>query len=277
MAAIKLPTLVGVIHLPALAGAPQSAGEHPATSLQKAGTTAVREAKLLTEAGFDGLILENFGDVPFYKQSVPPETVASMAIIAAAIRESTRVSLGVNVLRNDARSALAIAAVTGCQFIRINVLSGVAATDQGLIESDAAFLIRERARLGCDVAILADAHVKHAHSLSSVDLNLAIEDLAHRQMADGVIITGASTGKAIPPESFKTASRLARSGGIRLYAGSGVTVENISDVRSAVHGIIVGSALRKGGRAGQSLDARRVQEFVRAYKRGKITRIKSNR
>src|SRR4029079_5487495 len=127
-----LPSLIGVIHLPALAGAPGSSD--PADALQRAGLQAVKEAQILVKAGFDGLILENFGDVPFYKTQVPPETIASMSVIAAAVREAARkVSLGINVLRNDARAAMAIAAVTGCDFIRVNVLSGVSATDQGWI------------------------------------------------------------------------------------------------------------------------------------------------
>ena len=63
--------------------------------------------------------------------------------------------LGVNVLRNDALSALAIAAATDCSFIRVNVLSGAAWTDQGYIEGRSPKLLY-RDRLRCDITIMAD-------------------------------------------------------------------------------------------------------------------------
>src|SRR4051812_41375713 len=104
---IKLPRLIGVIHLPPLAGSPLSHGEHCETLLQQAGYLAVKEAQLLVSAGFEAIIIENLGDIPFYKTKVPPETVASMAVICAAVREAVKVPIGVNVLRNDAFAALA--------------------------------------------------------------------------------------------------------------------------------------------------------------------------
>lgn len=262
----RLPSLIGVIHLPPLAGSPGAADLEPSASLQEAGAWAVQEARLLTRAGFEGLILENFGDTPFYRETVPPETIASMAVIAAAVRESTRLPIGINVLRNDARSALAIAAVTGCDFIRINVLSGLAATDQGLIEGNAAELLRERNRLGAPVAILADAHVKHAVTLSSTDLAQAVEEIGLRAMADGVIVTGSTTGRAIATDLLAEAAQSAKRHRIPLYIGSGATAETVGDLRKYVSGIIVGSTLRKDGRAGAPLDSQRMQAFVKAYR-----------
>lgn len=260
-----LPRLIGVIHLPALGGAPGASDQHPADALQKAGLLAVKEAQLLTRAGFEAIILENFGDAPFYKTQVPPETTASMAVIAAAVREATSLPLGINVLRNDARAALAIATVTGCDFIRINVLNGLVATDQGLIEGQAAELIRERLRLHSDVAILADAHVKHARTLSSDDIGLAVEEAALRSSADGVIVTGDTTGRSVDLEHLARASEVANHHRIPLFIGSGATPENLSSFRGHVHGIIVGSTLRQGGKAGAPLDAKRMKDLVKAF------------
>jgi membrane complex biogenesis BtpA family protein len=267
----NFPSLIGVIHLPALAGAPGSQRQHPAEALHRAGLQAVQEAKLLEQAGFDGIILENFGDIPFYKDQVPPETVASLAVIAAAVRESARVALGVNVLRNDSRSALAIAAVSGCEFFRVNVLSGVAATDQGLIEGNAAFLARERLRLGADTKIFADIHVKHARSLSSDIIELALEEAALRASAEAVIVTGLTTGRGVDPQLLARASRAAKMHRVPLYVGSGANAETIGEIRPYVHGVIVSSALRKGGQAGAPLDAARCREFAKKFKAsGKI-------
>ena len=263
----SIPLLWGVIHLPPLPGAPRvAAGSTPTEALARAGLRAVQEAKMLEAAGFEGIILENFGDIPFYKDSVPPETVAALAILAAAIREVVSVPLAINVLRNDARSALAIAAVTGCEFIRVNVLSGAAATDQGLIEGAASELLRERARLGAEVRILADAHVKHAKSLSSDSIELQIEELALRAGADAVIVTGATTGREVDPLHLEAAGRAARHAGVPLLIGSGATTENLARLREHATGVIVGSALRKGGQAGAELEAARCRALVLAFK-----------
>ena len=154
---MKLPQLIGSIQLPALPGSPGANRWLPADALQNAGIQAVQKAQAFEKAGFDGVILENSGDVPFFKDKVSPETIASMAIIAATLKEAVSIQVGINVLRNDAHSALAIAAVTGCHFIRVHVFTGVTATDQGLLEGQAATLLRERDRLQSSVKILAES------------------------------------------------------------------------------------------------------------------------
>jgi uncharacterized protein len=261
----KVPSLIAVIHLPPLAGAPLSNGLLPAEALDRAGMLAIQEAQILEQAGFNGLILENFGDSPFYKNQVPPETIASFSVIAAAVRQVTNLFLGINILRNDAFSALAIAAVTGCDLIRVNVLSGVSATDQGLLEGEAAFLLREKKRLGVDVSILADALVKHSKALSTDDLILVIEELVERSHADGIILTGSTTGRSISEERLKTAYLSAKNLNTPLYVGSGVHSENISKLKPWSDGIIVSSDLRRGGRAGEPLDLKRVKAFIKAW------------
>ncbi|OFZ21241.1 MAG: hypothetical protein A2X94_07215 [Bdellovibrionales bacterium GWB1_55_8] len=59
----KIPRLIGVIQLPPLPGAP-GASESATFALQHAGAWAVKEATQLEKAGFEGVMLENFGDVP---------------------------------------------------------------------------------------------------------------------------------------------------------------------------------------------------------------------
>lgn len=272
---MKLPKLIGVIHLPALPGSPEANHLSPSQALQAAGLWAVQEAKTLMKSGFDGIILENFGDAPFYKTSVNPETIASMAVIAAAVRETCKLPLGINVLRNDANAALAIAAVTGADFIRVNVLSGVTATDQGLIEGNAAGLIREKLRLHADsVAILADVHVKHARSLSSSDLAIAIEETAGRGGADGVIISGDTTGRAPDLAKIHQAIEASLHMKVPVFLGSGSTPENLASFPSQLR-LIVGSTLRKDGKAGNVLDSKRIKKFMDSYRKARKVKGRS--
>lgn len=262
----KQPNLIGVIHLPALVGAPASLRVSPSEVLARAGAQAVEETRILAKLGFDGIVIENFGDGPFYPGRVPPETVGCMAVIATAVREVCKVSIGINVLRNDGFSALAVAALSGCDWIRVNVLSGVAATDQGIIQGEAAALLRERVRLRAEhIKILGDIHVKHAVSMSSRSIELALEETVLRAGADGAIVSGATTGRSVDEAQLERALAAAREHEVQLYIGSGTTVENVARYRALGLGLIVGSCLRKGGRAGAPLDLKRALAFKKAY------------
>jgi len=245
-------------------GAPRSADLTPFEVIQRAGALAVREAVQLEKAGFEGVILENFGDIPFSKK-VGPETIAAMTVLAAAVVESVRIPVGINILRNDALAALAVASAAGAQFIRVNVLSGVAATDQGFIEGEAALLVRERARLASPVEILADVHVKHAKSLSSDSLETAIEEVIERGLADGVIVTGSGTGKPTSRADIELGVRVAKRLGVTCFVGSGVTRESAGATRGVGAGVIVGSDLRENGKAGAKLEEARLKSFVTAW------------
>ena len=97
----------------------------------------MRDARALRDGGCDGFVVENFGDRPFTRGRVEAETVAAMTRVIAEVTAVVRLPFGVNVLRNDALSALAIAAATGAAFIRVNVHTGAMLTDQGIIEGDA--------------------------------------------------------------------------------------------------------------------------------------------
>ena len=164
------PTLVGMCHLPPLPGSPLH-------TLPVSGIIehALRDAQTLREAGFGSLMIENFGDTPFGSGPIEPWTTATLAVVVREVRAATGLPVGVNALRNDGLAALGVAVAAGAAFIRVNVLVGVSATDQGFIEGAAAELLRARARLGVDVRILADVHVKHAVCVSQPDIALAAE------------------------------------------------------------------------------------------------------
>src|SRR5262245_3327623 len=119
--------IIGVIHLPPLPGSPRFDGEVGAVY-----SRAVEEASRFADWGFDGLIIENFGDAPFMPRNVGPETIATMAVCLDRVRQCCPgLSLGVNVLRCDASAALAIALAGNANFIRVNVHAGARVTDQG--------------------------------------------------------------------------------------------------------------------------------------------------
>lgn len=257
-----------MIHLPPLPGSPRWGG-----SMASVLDRAAADARALVEGGVDAVLVENYGDVPFHADRVPPETVAALTAAVLAVRDAITeadagpsVPFGVNVLRNDAASALAVAAATGASFVRVNVHTGGMWTDQGWIEGRAADTVRLRSWLAPDVAILADVLVKHAAPPPGLDLERAASDAWERGLADALIVTGGGTGE---PASLADARRVRdRVPDAPVLIGSGVTAETVREALSVAAGVIVGSALERDGRAGEPVDPARVRRLVDAARAG---------
>src|SRR5438128_12186990 len=182
-------TIIGMVHLPPLPGSPRWDG-----SMARVVESALADARALVEGGVDAVLVENFGDAPFTPGRVEPATVAAMSVVAAEVRKALpRTNLGVNVLKNDARAALAVAAAVGASFIRVNVHTGAVLADQGIIHSDAYGTLRDRRMLAADVAIFADVQAKHAVPLAPVEIEHEARDLVHRGLADAIVVTGKAT------------------------------------------------------------------------------------
>jgi len=249
--------LVGMIHLLPLPGSPSWGGSMPEV-LER----ALMDGSALAAGGMDGIIVENFRDAPFFGSSVPPETVAALAVVTHALGLEVGIPVGVNVLRNDARSALGIAAATGAAFIRINVHTGSMFTDQGLLQGEAANTLRARSALGLQVPILADVFVKHASPPPRATLEGAARDTWHRGKADALILSGAGTGEPTDPTQMARVREAVPPAPV--WLGSGLTLENAARVLDQADGAIVGSALQSGGVAGGGVEVDRVRALVDA-------------
>ena len=246
-----------MVHLPPLPGSPRFDVELDAVI-----AFALRDAIILKEAGFPALMIENFGDAPFYPDHVPPVTVAAMTRAVSAIIAATALPVGVNVLRNDARAALAIAAATGAAMIRVNVLTGVMNTDQGPIVGRAAEVSRERRSLCPGVVILADVFVKHATPPPGLTIEQAGLDTWERGGADALIVSGTGTGAAPDVEE---AARLRKAvPDATILVGSGVSTANLGALAEVADGAIVGSSLKVDGRVSGQIDPDRARELIRA-------------
>lgn len=206
---------------------------------------AVADATLLSDVGFGGIMVENFGDAPFFADDVPKATVAAMTRAVGAVVAAVDVPVGVNVLRNDAAAALAVAVAAGASMIRVNVLSGTMYTDQGVIEGRAASVARERSALGWDGLLLADVFVKHAVPPAGLTLVQAARDLAERSGADAIVVSGTGTGEAVDLADARVVRRAAPD--LPVVIGSGATVDTIATLLEEADAAIVGTAIKVGG------------------------------
>lgn len=251
--------VLGVVHLLALPESPRYGGSRAEIERR-----ALSDAEALMSGGAHGFVIENFGDAPFHKQTVPPSTIAEMTILVERLRSAVgkQARIGVNVLRNDAIAALSIAAATGVSFVRVNVHTGVAHADQGTLEGRAAESLRLRRQLAANVEIWADVGVKHALMPAGFSLADAARDAVLRGLADALIVTGAATGAP---------TALADLGTVRdavpaapLFVGSGITESSIAEALSIADGVIVGSFVKDDGDVSQPVSRERVRRLVAA-------------
>ncbi|HYF01261.1 MAG TPA: BtpA/SgcQ family protein [Planctomycetota bacterium] len=244
--------LIGMVHLLPLPGSPRA--RDPETVLRR----ALADARAVAEGGGDGLLVENYGDLPFVPEEAEPHVPAMMAVIARELIRATGLPTGINVLRNDVRSALAAAAASGAAFVRANIHTGSAWTDQGLIHGRAHETLRYRRALGTRTAVFADLLVKHASPVAPTDAAAAAREAAHRGLADVLLVTGARTGEAA--DAARVRAVKAAVPGVPVYVASGVTPDNLQEFSEA-DGFIVGSGLKRGGKTENPVDPRRVRRL----------------
>jgi membrane complex biogenesis BtpA family protein len=275
---MDLPRLVGVIHLPSLRLAALRRDVDSVVAFVE------REARVLEEAGFDGVIVENFSDAPFAKRVSEPEILGIIAVALHTARKSFNGFVGLNILRSSAIEAYRIAYAFRADFIRVNAYVETLATDSGLIEPSATSLAELR-HIMPGVKIFGDALCKHsgsidlvtraftriAQSLGEESLREAIResvreiimDATERGLADAIIVTGSRTGEAPPKEFLKFVKQASPK---PVYLGSGATAENIADYAKLCDGIIVGSYIKIGGRAGNPTDPEKAKRFAKAFR-----------
>jgi hypothetical protein len=253
--------LVGMVHLPPLPGSPGYAGDRGALRGR-----ALADAQTLVEEGVDAVLVENFGDAPYYPADVPSHVVAELTAVAREVGLAVDAPLGVNVLRNDAAAAVSVAAAAGGSFVRVNVHTGVRATDQGLLEGAAHETLRLRDRLDADVAILADVAVKHSGAVADRPLAQAVTETVERGKADGLVVTGPETGTAATSDHLDAVldARDDHVPEVPVFVGSGVTPATVADLLDRADGAIVGTSLKADGVTTNPVDADRVAALVAA-------------
>jgi len=250
--------LVGVVHVQALPGTP--AGRLDIGEIVAA---AVSDARKYEAAGFQGLMIENMHDRPYLKRGVGPEIVAAMTAVGLEVRRATKLPLGVQVLAGANREALAVAQACGAVFARVEGFVFAHVADEGVMQSDAGDLLRYRREIGAEhIRLLADIKKKHSSHTMTGDMDLAeTARAAEFFLADGVVVTGTSTGRSTDPEEVAAVRGAVK---ILVAVGSGVAPTNVSDY-GAADILIVGSAVKEAGHWSNPVDPGRADRLARSF------------
>ena len=249
-------SMIGMLHLQPLPGAAGYGG-----SIDRITASALDEAMIYKEYGFDALMVENMHDVPFLKGRVEPETTAAMAVIAALIKHETQMPMGIQILAGANLEALGAAVASGLDFIRVEAFVFAHVGDEGYQESCAAELIRRRWQLKAErIKIFADIKKKHsAHAITSDITLVETARTAEFFKADGVIVTGMHTGDPPSPADIQD---VFHSVDCFVLVGSGVSASNVHQYQPWSDAIIVGSSLKVDGKWNNSLDEKLVCTFI---------------
>jgi membrane complex biogenesis BtpA family protein len=247
--------VLGMVHLGALPGTPfAEAGSYEAVRAK-----AVSDARALEAGGADGCVVQNAGDRVFAIDHADPVIVAAMTDIVRAIGDATgpAFQIGVQVLRNDLKAALAIAHVCGGSFLRCGALIGATVTASGIMQGDPYDFLAYRARIGAQqVKLIAEIHSMHFEWLGGCPVG---------DIARNARFAGADAVGLCDPDEDVTL-RLIREvrdavPDLPIIIGGYTNHENVSRLLADADGAIVGGAFEKGGRGGAvQIDA--VREYV---------------
>ena len=253
--------LIGMVHLPPLPGAPRYDGTR-----QVIRARALADALVLAENGMDGVLVENYGDTPYYPTDVPKHTVAELTATVRELEIAIDLPIGVNVLRNDAAASLSVGAAGGCSFVRVNVHTGARETDQGRIDGQAHETLRLRERIDAELSLFADVAVKHSAGVADRSMERIVTETVDRGLADALVVSGPSTGEATTPDALTEVldARDDHVPEVPVFLGSGVDPENADDLLELADGAIVGTALKEDGVTDNPVTKSRVEALVEA-------------
>jgi membrane complex biogenesis BtpA family protein len=248
--------IIGMIHVEPLPGTPRYKGSMNAV-IEKACT----EALLYKKAGLDMIAVENMHDIPYMKGNAGAEVVAAMAVVAYEVKKAAALKCGIQILAGANCEALSVALSAGLDFIRAEGYVFAHVADEGIIEGCAGELLRKRRALGCEgILILADIKKKHSSHAITADVDIAeTAKAASFFMADGVIVTGASTGSAASLDELRAVKQSVL---VPVLIGSGITIDNFNEYLDVADALIVGSWFKYEGRWDKTVDYERASRFM---------------
>ena len=248
--------VIGMVHLPASPGQPQSFNQAPLEVLVK---NVQKDVQALLAGGIDGLLFCNESDLP-YTTRVDQEVGAWAAYFIGEMKSQMDKPYGVNLLW-DPIASIEAASASGASFVR-EVMCGSFASDMGLLAPDPALVAQTRIRLKAEhVALFTNIVPEFASALEG-------RTVAQRAKAaeyfgfDAILISGPVAGVPFSNEDLLAAKETAKK--IPVFANTGVNATTIADTLKIADGVIAGSSMKVDGKTFNPVDPKRVIELVTA-------------
>ncbi len=247
--------IIAMAHLGPLPGAP---GHDRGGGMQKLIDDVARDIENLQEAGVDAIMFGNEGDRPYVLQA-PPEGLAAMAAVVAALKPSIHVPLGVNYLW-DPVATVALAVATGALFAR-EIFTGVYASDMGFWQPRCAEALRLRDNLGRpDLKLLFNINAEFAAPLDTRPAALKAKSAVFSSKADIICVSGPLTGQALDQSELQSVKAAVPD--TPVFANTGVNIDNVTDILAVADGVVIGSHFKKDGNTWNAVDPDRAARFM---------------
>jgi len=258
------PAIIAMIHVPALPGTPGN--KFPPSKIIM---DCLAEAELYQRMGVDGIMLENMHDLPYLNREVGPEISRLMAVIGREVKTYSELPCGMQILAGANKAALAAAHAAGLDYFRTEGFVFGHLADEGLMQSDAAELLRYRKQIGAE-KILIFTDIKKKHSSHAITQDVSLLETAKAAAffkSDGLVITGNATGEEADIMDVAT---LTQELDVPVLVGSGISVSNVEAFAPHCDAMIVGSYFKQEGNWENPPDLLRIKTFM-----NKINRIRS--
>lgn len=245
-----------MVHVGALPGTPRNTN-----NMCEIIDSAVSDARILQNGGVDAIMIENMHDRPYLNRKVGAEIVAAMTAVAIAIKSYITLPVGIQILAGANKEALAVALAAGLDFIRAEGFVFGHLADEGMMNSDAAELLRYRKKIGAEnIQVFTDIKKKHSSNAISADVSIGeMAKAAEFFLSNGIVITGNTTGERASTNDTECAKKSTR---LPVIIGSGIDILNIQDYWEYADGYVVGSSLKKDGIWENEVDPERVKLFM---------------
>jgi predicted TIM-barrel enzyme len=246
------------------------------------------EAECYQRNGVCTVIIENVAAPYFVRNSQPPIIYWCMRALAEVLKASfPSFRIGIQVLAHGDDWAMDIACRSKLDFIRCEsaLFEGLRPEGRTPNEGNLAklYLMRNQLMAQQGLAepgpqVYLDLRKKHTAFMPGLDsLEPWLQNILFQKI-EGVVVTGPSTGAPVAEEDLRearvaienvksqTASAVGTPWAPPLIVGSGVSQDNIAMCNRYADGVIVGSALKRGGYWECGLDEGSLRRLVDAMK-----------
>jgi len=253
--------LAAMIAVQALPGAPMYRGDD-----QEIISQALSDLQAYNDVGVDAILLENSHDLPYIKPPLSGRAIELMTRVAREVRNRFAGPIGIQMLEAANETALEIACEADLDFLRVEGYVFAHVGGAGLVEGCAGKLLRRRKELSCEhIKVFGDVKKKHCSHALTGDLDIVDEvKQAEFFLIDGVIVTGARTTE---PPSLAELRRVKKHAHVPVIIGSGMTAQNVRSYFKLADGFIVGSTFREKGEFLGQLDGKRLDAFMKIFRR----------
>lgn len=248
--------VIGMIALPPMPGYPAF------TSIDAVVEAALADLERLEAGGVDGALVGNDFDQP-HTMVGGAEIHAAMTRVTREVVARAKIPIGVEVLLNDWRASLAVAAMTGARFIRIDFFVDRVMTKLGPFEPEPEAILAYRQAIRAEhVQLYTDLQVKYTTMIDGPKPLAQSAREAEAAGADAVIISGTETG--IGPDVADL--QAAHASSLPVLIGSGLTPQNAPALLPFADGAIVGTSLRSGRHHSDRVVQSQVTQLVQAVR-----------